>query len=240
MKKNLLVILILLSFSSIAQEIDQTRNFVLLSSGKLVYSNKLELKAPIFKKNYIQTSKNKFMMNQVRFYNKDNTLFVNTHWSHNPTGSRFFAERIEKGKINVFELVTVNNSAPTFGPNGMMTGGGFGTETVRYYYNSGFKRTKKLNYANLSKEFKDDPLMLQELAPIKKSRNTRTIIYIVGGAAIAGGIASILIKREERLPAPEIAVIIGGGITFWVAHFMSKSESKKAVSAIQTYNLKHK
>ncbi|WP_114783159.1 hypothetical protein [Botryobacter ruber] len=244
MKKILLLLLGFIALHPVAfGQVDETRNFIYLYSDSVIYARTIDYKTPLLGGAHLIVDARKVKGELVKFYQNEKGFFANTS-NLNFTGGTTFSERIRKGKINLYELETVNYSPGHFSPGtGMYTGGG-SSRNIKNYYNIGFGELKKADYKNLSVDLGENPESLAHLNKYKSNTNTQTILYVVGGAAILGGIISFANSGEpqnnEVHATPNMTVpLIGlgiGGASLWTSYLISLSKPKHLRSAIDAYN----
>lgn len=220
-------------------QVDESKSFVYLYSDSILYG-KVEYKPTLFGENYFLIDSKKISVDNVKFYKADTIFYANTK-DITLLGYSYFAIRIVKGKLNLFEEIKTNYQPPMMNMAGGMTGGGV-TSTTYAYYNKGYGPLKKAKYLNLVSDLSDNTKSLNYLNKFKKARNIESILYAAGGATFIIGVIS-LIKKTANIP--EVAkpntsgsfALMGGGAGCMLAGYVfSISKYNHLKKAINEYN----
>ncbi|MGE4288070.1 MAG: hypothetical protein AB7E36_05225 [Salinivirgaceae bacterium] len=167
------------SFSSLSSPKDSTPsldgNYLYLFTGTIISGKTVDLKQPFIGYPYLLIDEKKIDAHEVKFFSNDEGFFANTIRLQGLSTS-FFARRVRKGHINLYERTTYNATAlsygyagtPGFGGHGTYgTVGGFGVGAslphTKFYYNKGFDDLKHLDFYNLRNDMADNPLALSAL-----------------------------------------------------------------------------
>jgi hypothetical protein len=236
--------------------VDETTNFILEYNGKVTYSNRsIEYKEPLFKKNYLKINDTKFSLESVQFY-KTGEMFYGNIMDPNYPSSAGFAQRIIKGKINLYEKTTLNTGY-TYGTS---IGGGTSTPmmtstiTKKNYYNIGYENLKKTKYKYLINDLSDNPVSVIKLEKYNSVRKKETLFYVIGTALAVGGLfTSFEITGEtqsslnfetgsfeetdvHKLKPVNLTIgLVGLGINL-VNYLINRDKFKYIESAIYIYN----
>lgn len=243
-RKVLLFFLILWNIGLIFGQVDENKNFIYSFSDSVIYGRIIEYKTPFLGSSHFLVDSKKIQPDLVKFYRNETGFYANTK-TVNFSGTSSFTERIRKGKINLYEKETTTYSPGHFNSTTGMYSGGMITKNIKNYYNKGFGDLKKANYQNLNLDLSDNPASMIYLNKYKSVRDAQTVLYIVGGATLIGGFATLINKIQntdsnDSEPEPNVtgslvAVGIGAGC-FWVSYFMSFSKPKHLRNAIDAYN----
>lgn len=190
MGKIIIYMLLSIQFTAYAQEFNTTsKHFIYKYNGEIINAKSIDYKAPLFKKSYLQYDGHEMDTKEVQFYQVEHGFFINLK-----NIRKGFAERIIKGKINLYEQTTTTTTWTNngFGPGMPMTT----TNTTRYY-NFGFGEVKTANYDNLMTDMQDNAKSIEHLSKYQKTKNRRTIWYVIGGAAMLGGMLTAIEKTGE-------------------------------------------
>jgi len=229
-----------LSNSSFAQNIDETKSYIYTKEDKLIYGKKIVYKTPFLATNYFLVDTIKHKPTDVKFYKNSKGFFANVSYQVGlgPTG---FAERVSKGKLNLYKKEVSMYNPGHMGPHGMMMGGGFSQNTIQYY-NRGFEELKKAKYKYLVKDLADNANSMKLLGKYKKNRNIATGLYIAGAAVGITGLVGFIKKTSNTAGKPEqdtsvnTTLMISGVGTMLVGSIFSFSLNKKVEDAIDAYN----
>jgi len=236
----------LIIFLSILQktlfgQINENKDYVYFFTDSILYGN-VDYKKPFIGAAYLKVDSLKIQLDKVKFYKNQTGFFANSK-NINFSGTSSFSERIRKGRINLFEKENTNYNPGHFTSTGMYMGGTTST-TILNYYNRGFGDLKKANYKNLSMELADNPESLIHLNKFKSVQSTQNVLYVVGGALVVGGLATLINKTKDvdydTEPSPNVTsniVTIGlGAGCFLVSYTMSFSKPEHLRKAVDAYN----
>lgn len=192
LQKTISIIFLLVCTHLIAQEkIDESKYFIHTYDGEIIYTKYIDYKTPLFKRNYFKINGEKIEERVVKFYRAENGFFGNIK-----DFGGGFAERIIKGKINLFEHI---NTYTTNVPNA----NGFGSPmmttntVVNRYYNSGYNSLKVADYENLSVELASNSKSIEILNDFHTAKKKRVMWYVIGGVATVVGILTAGKKTGE-------------------------------------------
>jgi hypothetical protein len=238
MKRILLALILLFSKTIISQN---SNNFIYLFSGESITSDKIEYISKSFSSSYFIVNGKEFKSGDVQFYQNKDGFFANTK-KLTFSGSSSFSEREITGKINLFNKEFVTNST-IMGGNGMVMGSTGPNSTISYYYNKGeFGELKKSNYSNLKIDLNENLESISHLNKFKSVKLRETLLYIVGGAVMTVGVAS-LINKTSNVPedvTPKTGgsfVIIGIGFGTLITNYLTTINKHKHIKkAIEVYN----
>ena len=219
-------------------------NYIYTYKNDIIYGRIIEFEEPFIGfPIYMLVDSEKYSLNEIKFYKNETGFHANTK-NTGISNSSNFIERMRKGKINLYER-TSNYNPGYFNSSTGTYSGGLGTVSIINYYNIGFGDLKKANYQNLTIDLADNPESLIYLEKYKSIKDKQKLLYIVGGAAIIGGFATLINKTKDwdgtdSEPEPNVTgniVVIGiGAGCFWVSYFMSFSKPKYLRKAIDEYN----
>lgn len=181
----------------VAQEVDQSKNFLYFFNGTVQYAKTIDYKRPVFLGSAsFRVDQDKQAVTNVKFYKNETGFFANTV---NITGSNLFSERIRKGKINLYETAqTVYNPGTYNAGTGMFMGGGGSSTKLKYYYNKGFEDLKRANYTNLLVDLADNPESMKHMLEYKKVKNTQTGFIVAGSGLVLVGIIKFLSSSSNE------------------------------------------
>lgn len=242
MKKIILlhILVIVLTGNLFSQEVDETKDYIYTKFDEIKYANKVTYKKPFLGSGHFLVDSIKYKMNDVKFYKNMTGFHANTFFYPGLSGGGF-AERVSKGKINLFNKEVSGYNPGHMGPNGMMMGGGFYGGTIQYY-NKGFGPLKKAKYRYLVNDLADNQKSMEFLAKYKKRNNT-TLSLFIGGAAVAViGLVGFIKKTDNIDPTPNPnttgnSILMGAGVgTMLVGSFISMSGPDYIQDAIDEYN----
>lgn len=208
-------------------------------SGKIIYHKKT-----LLEDSYFLIGSKKYSSSIVKFYKNETCFYANTR-DVSFSGSSIFAERIRKGRINLYEHETTSSSPTYYSASAGMYTSGISTKKINNYYNKGFVDLKKTSYKNLVYDLDDNIESSIYLKKYKSVRDAQTILYIAGGVTLISGLATLIHKTKDwdgsdSEPEPNVTgsiVAIGlGASCFWVSYFISFSKPKHLRNAIDFYN----
>lgn len=231
--------------------------FIVNVSNEIIAGRNIEYLKPFLGSATIQIDSRNMAPYVVKFYKNEEGFFANTQ-DVSINGNSEFCQRVKKGKINLYETVKTTQSMGSyhtvpgaygtvgFGPSGGgMYVGGFSTTHIKNYYNIGFSSLKKADYNNLSLDLASNPESMIHLEKYKSVKKSQTILYIVGGVTLIGGVATLINKtkdwdgtdatQEPNVTANIVSIGIGAGC-FWASYFISFSKPKHLRNAIEAYN----
>lgn len=222
-------------------QIHESKEYVYLFTDSVIYGN-VDYMQPFFGSAYLKVDSLKVQLYKVKFYKNQTGFFANSK-NINFSGTSSFSERVRKGRINLFEKENTTCNPGHFTPTGMYAGGTY-YKTILNYYNRGFGDLKKANYKNLSVELADNPESIVYLNKFKSVRNTQNVLYVVGGAILVGGFATLVNKTSDvdydTEPSPNVTgnlVAVGVGMgCFLVSYAISFSKPQHLRDAIDAYN----
>lgn len=240
----LLTFLTIWNMSSIFGQVEENKNFIYFFSDSVIYGRIIEYKTPFLRSSYLLVDSNKIQLNLVKFYCNETGFYANTK-TVDFLGVSSFTERIRKGEINLYEKVTITTYPDHINYTTGMYTVGMPTKNIKNYYNKGFGDLKKANYQNLSLDLADNPESIIYLNKYKSTRDAQTVLYIVGGATLIAGFATLINKTtdwdgSDSQPEPNVtgnlvAVAVGAGC-FLVSYSIGFSKPKHLRSAIDKYN----
>lgn len=241
---TLLTFLTLWNISFISGQVDENKHFIYFFSDSVVYGRIIEYETPFFGNTHFLVDSKKIQPDLVKFYRNETGFYANTK-TVSFSGTSSFTERIRKGKINLYEKETTTYNPGHFNPSTGMYSGGMATRNIKNYYNKEFGDLKKANYQNLSLDLSDNPESMIYLNKYKTTRDAQTVLYIVGGATLIAGFATLINKTkdwdgsdsqtEPNVFGNIVAIGVGAGC-FWVSYFIGFSKPKNLRIAIDRYN----
>ncbi len=235
--------------------IDNSKNYLFLKNGTVKYfDSNIPVKGSIIKKEYIDLGNEKLQNSQVSFVKNGTSFFANIS---DLDSCHDFVERIDTGKINLYEYTEdVYNyvpAAPGFGGFGA-----FGYATVskkqHQFYNSAFLPLKEVTYANLMEDLAKNKASVDYLKKYKKNKTTQIILHTVSSIAMIAGILtssegtgefetgfnSDTGRFEEtevrNIKGANLAVGLTGFVTNIVTYFVFKKNKNNLNKAIEVYN----
>jgi hypothetical protein len=242
----ILVISLLCSQVFLAQDVDETKNYVYLFNGSVQYGTIVEQNNGLFMGGKIRVDHNEFSAKEVKFYKGETGFYANVG-NLRGGGSRNFAQRERKGKVNLYKLVQTYYSSggytPGFGGMGGGYYGGGGMRTsITYYYNKGFGDVKKAIYRNLVVDLSDNRKSMAHLTYYKKAQNAQLGCMLGAFATFIGGsvlmFSSLSAKKPgERTTLAPMYIGFGGGIALGIASAVyAVKKHKHLKAAIDAYN----
>jgi hypothetical protein len=229
---------------ALADSIDRAHPyFIYTYDGRVIPGRIIDYKKPLFEEGYLEVDKQKIFQEVAKFYVNETGFYANLK-TLKLSGRSEFAERVRKGKINLYTLVKYN-TAPGFGggPNGMVMTGSVTTKTILNYYNIGFADLKKANYKNLLADLQSNPNSMIHLNKYKSNKGAVTALYVIGSAVLVVGVTSLYNKTKDPNITPEpnvtiniVALVSGAGI-IGLGTLVSTLNDKNLVKAIDEFNL---
>jgi len=243
-KRNVILLLMVLFLNAgiYGQTYDKHKDFIYTISNQLIYADKVEYVDPFLASSYIMLDSIKYKLNSIKFYNNSDGFFANI--SLKGGFSSRFAERIEKGRINLYEnwVSSPGHMAPTGFNGGMMMMGG-GRSKIQYY-NKEWGDLKKASYKNLIVDLADNEESMLFLKKYKIKRTTANIFYIVGGAIALTSIYNLYQGTKQYSTHPytdkqrkrtESIIFVGLG-TVMVGSIITFGSGNNIKKAIEAYN----
>ncbi len=230
-RKTQLTLLVLFNLSFLYGQVDESRNYLYLFSDSVIYGRIIQYKKQ-FVKPYFLINSTKVKPDLVKFCKNETGFYANLK-NLNTWSSPDFAQRIRKGKINLYESRVIYT-------NGM-------PKKIYNYYNKGFGDLKKANYENLHIDLSDNPESEKYLDKYKSFRDGEVLSAIIGGVAVIAGFATLISKTQSgddygygEQTEPDVTgsiVTIGlGTACFTVTYILNLSKPKHLKSAIDVYN----
>jgi hypothetical protein len=197
-------------------------NFVYTFNNDIITGKIVDYREYVFGKKHLLVDSVPVYFDEVKFYKTNEGLYANTR-NLSSTHKSVFAERIEKGKINVYSQL-------------VPTGGGiYGGQATAYYYNRDFEYLREVTYSNLLIDLRDNNEAMKTLKRYKSNN-----IILIGGVAGAAILGAGLISWANRDPNwggnPPPALIVGGLVISGsiVIHFATKAGTLR--KSIRIYN----
>lgn len=244
MKKIIVLGFVFVSTLVFGQNDSPKEKFVYLFSDSLVKSHMVEFRYQYNDKSYLVTDSGRYRVDLVKFYQNESGFFANTK-ALNFSNASIFAKRIVSGRINLYEIVKVRTTPGSIEAYGVLSPGTTSIK-IKNYYNKEFGDIRKANYHNLLNDLADCPESVGYLVRYKNIRNTQTVLSIVGGALIAGGLATLYSRTKDvnrndpnyKEPniRPNLAVAMVGAGCIGMSYYISFSKHRKLKSAIDAYN----
>lgn len=227
---------------SLAQRIDESKYYVIYFNDSTVhYCNYLELKKPFIGTEYFVVDSMRVVPAKVMFYRNERGFFANTKML-NFNGNSYFAQRISKGKINLFEEHTITHYNYFNPQTGMYTGGGV-SQKFTFYYNKGLGEVKKSTYKNLLPDISDNLQAVIHLNKFNSLRKTQNTLFSIGAALVVGSFISLVHRTNinwETEPHPNLtanAIFAGIGVGCTTAgYIISLNKPKHMRKAVEVYN----
>jgi len=231
----------ILSVLSVMAQIDESKPFVYLQNGNVVYSNSIRVSQGLFKEKLV-IDKKKYEMNEIKFINEGNGFYANTLGVYGKKKSAF-AERTVKGPINVFEMVEVSVTST---PRG-------GTSTTRrnlYFINSAYNNLSYMRPKNLEPLVKNNEQSMIHLNNSKRYYKKTIILgsvalasFLTGLTSFAIGLATVeddafgsfSIKPVPTFIIPAIGIAVGFG-TGIACNKSNKKMEKEMLKSIDVFN----
>jgi hypothetical protein len=237
MKKLLMIVMACYGLTASAQEVDQSRNFIYLNSDSVIYADRITLRPDLLGSLQLRVDSRRIPIRDFRFLNNEDGFFANILAKTSIIETAYFAERIIKGRINLFQPVVYYPQAHgySFRSRGSWVAGG----SLRLYYNKGFEDLKTVNYRNLQADMSDNPESIALLEGYRKSMKTKRALYIASGASIlVGTIASLALFDKNFNTASSVGFgLLGAGVVFATSGvYVNMASSRKLENAFDTYN----
>lgn len=187
-----LIVLYTLCGSITYAQPDESRDFLVLYSDSVIYANRIDLERDYTGSLRLWVDSRSVPAGQVKFVNNNRGFFANVK-EFNTTGETRFSERIRKGKLNLFEMRTIdwenyhNPAVYSTSPS----------VERKNYYNIGYSRLKKTNYVNLSIDLASNPESMSFLKKYQNIRRAQTAMYVTAGLSVIGGVIALLSENDE-------------------------------------------
>ncbi len=218
-----------------ADSIDNlNKYFIYTFSDEILYGDNISYEIRFFELPFVKYDAKKIDPDNVKFFKNERGFYANTKFI-NFSGHTDFTTRIIKGRVNLYETEKIRYGSYSrgkyfYGPTVM-------TKKIKNYYNIGFRELKNVNYRNLSIDLSGNPESMTYLKKFKSISNTQSILYVAGGALIAGGVISLLNKdMEEPNISPDLIAIGLGGVCIFVSATLSIPKLGHIENAIDTFN----
>lgn len=244
MRKILVPLCMLISYCVYGQISMNSEGFVYLFSGEKVNASSVEYREHFMGGGYFVVGKERFSADLIKFYQDERGFFANTK-RLNFSKKSIFSKRIMNGKVNLYERVKFHTTPSYKDANGFYNPG-TSSVTIKSYYNKGFDDLKKANYKNLSIDLTDNSESIRYLNKYKKIRNAQTVLSIVGGVLVAGGLSTLYLKTKDvnyndpnhknpNITPNMLVAVIGGGF-IGASYYLSFPKRDKLKKAIDAYN----
>ena len=223
-------------------QIDESKQFLYLQTGEVVYSNKITQTQGLFK-DYLNIDNRRFELKDIKFINQGSGFYANTRGVLTKRKS-IIAERIEKGAINVFAVEIVSTMRTN-------SGGSSTFHEKHYLINKGYDNLQKMNTRNLGPMVQGNNESIMELGKAKSYYNIELITSITGVTcfAVAFGVFFTGLAQSTNaspydpnggfdskyLIIPGIAVGVGAILAF-ASNKLDRKRNKSLRKAIEIYN----
>lgn len=199
MKKLLIIVLACYGLHAGAQ-VHPSENFVYLYSDSVIYARNVKLRPDFFNSLQLRADSRRIPLEQVKFFNNENGFFANTR-KLNFGRNIAFAERIQDGKINVFQLIAYETITNDLGYWDRQTRRE--PVSIQMYYNKGYADLKKVNYSNLKVDMAGNAQSLDFLEGYRKSMRLSKIFYTTAGASVIASLVTFLVTGSQSRDIPE-------------------------------------
>lgn len=208
--------------SEIAKEV----KYIYLHKDSLIIGTEL-YREQFNGQDYIYLDGKTYKTQTVKFFKNEFGLFANTTKFYT---SGLFAEAIEVGKLNLFELnhtlaIPIRNEFGDFQE----------VPKNSTYYNIGFGDLKRTTYANLILDLADTPTAMLHLKKYNAVRRNQNILYVLSGIFGVAAIASFSSDSESAL-ALGIGSALVAATTTTIAISIGLKKKSHLQKAIQAYN----
>lgn len=218
---------------------DESKNFLYLKSDSVIYGTNIYYKTRNFGSSYFLVDSVKINPINVKFYKTKSGFYGR---SDNMEVNPVFAVRVIKSKINIYKTDTLYSSYRFYPSATGMSSSGL-VINKQHFYNKGYGDLKKMSYRNMKADLSDNPESSLHLNKCKTVRRNTTVLYSAGFALIVGGLVGLIAKTSnvpENSPEPNltgnfVAMGLGTGCC-WAGYFVSLSQAKHLISAINSYN----
>lgn len=225
----LITVFAFIGFSVSAQNEVPDQPFVKLKNGELHKGSLFEMDKKWFKASTVYLDSTSFKLKEVTFYRgNDNDLYGRI-------GRNLYKCIHNANNMYIYKIVSTGTSAPTsYNPGSPATGANFraGTPTisVKYYFNRGLNKIKKVNVNNLLNEMEDnkEAHRLIWLAHQKQNYSKIALGVFVAGAAIS------ILPLENKYPSAKLIpfISVGGLVTCLV---FNNQKWKTTYKALKVY-----
>lgn len=220
-----------IGFSLSAQNEVPDQPFVKLKNGELHKGSLLQVNRKWLKESTVDLDSSSFKLKEVTFYKgNENVLYGSI-------GSNFRASIYNKNNMNIYKVLSEGMSpSSSYNPGAPATGSNFkaGTSTtnVKFYFNRGLDKIKKVNATNLLNEMKDN----EEANSLIILANKQKKNAIIALGIFAGSIISypIVVFAAPGIGTQFIgAISVGGLITSLV---LNNQKWKTTYKALKIYS----
>ncbi|MBD0327753.1 MAG: hypothetical protein ICV68_15060 [Pyrinomonadaceae bacterium] len=167
--------------------------FIGLANGQRIYARKLQMKSPIFKKDFfIVNDSAQYDLAGVQYFQNEEGFYTRVHNSKRSD----FAKRSSVGRISKFYTAktSYNNYGP-YGYGGYGFGGyGYNVPTTRlvYYFSKDGGPLQDLNYQNLRGALSDNAGSMELLERYRRSKRIETGLTVAGAGLFVYGMINSL------------------------------------------------
>lgn len=211
--------------------------FIGLNNGQRVYARKLQVKSPIFKKNFVLVNDSaQYDMAAVQYFQDEEGFY--TRISHNKRSD--FAKRVSVGKISKFytSKTSYDNYYPgMYGAYGY-GGYGYGMPSTRrvYYFSKDGGPLADLNYQNLRGALVENAGSIEVLEKYRRGKRLETGLTVLGSGVFIYGLINSLkspVAGAVRQADPTLYLGLGLAAIPWIMNLFQKDRLNEA---IELYN----
>lgn len=170
-------------------QVDESRNFVYLYSGSVIYGKNIRLRHDFFNSLQLRVDSKPITLQKIKFFKNDEGFFANTK-GQDALGQIRLSQRIIAGKINLYQerpyTTFLDHTSQVHNERGIKT-----------FYNKGYGDLKKANYNNLKIDMADHAESMDLLENYRKNVNTSNKLYIAAGASAVASLVTFLVGAKD-------------------------------------------
>ncbi|QCR23931.1 hypothetical protein [Pontibacter sp. SGAir0037] len=224
-----------------AQAQSESRYFVQLQNGQMVYADKLKFKSPLFKQDHFLLNDSlKFSISSVVAYQNADGYYARIAYGNR---SDSFAKRILEGpRISKFFTTTYDYYNSGFSPYGYGYGyGGFGmgggpSRRRIYFFSKDGGALMPFDYESLSEALSDNASSMLLLKRYKQDKLIHTGISILGAGILAYGVINSINNTNEYGQTRLNPTIYAGAAIIAVPFAIQLFQKDKLTQAVEVYN----
>lgn len=221
MRKSALILCYFISTICLAQNIEQSQNFIKFFSGSIVYSDDISIENGFLQDPHFRIKNQKFRFDHVEFY-KNYTLLLANIKDLNSGKSKFVRQTIT-GDVNLYTHTKKRSLIEKYNT---------------YYINKGLEELKRVDYEILESYIGSNPNCLNTLNEYRIVERNNKIVNTITALVIGVSTVAIAFKPEYApLRQHIIPILSGPTITSLIyRNSVKKKKQKLILKAINTYN----
>ena len=213
---------------------------IYFNDGNKLIADRVDLRLGAFNRYHLLADGKQIQADKVKFFENYRGFFANVTEFDYFQNTRF-AERVEYGRINLYR--NYQQYYLLDDERYVNQWEGLGSQSRPLYYNKGLERLKKMTYANLMVDLRDNPQSMDFLAGYRKKRKASFTYFGLAGARLLASFVTFL--HDDRTTSGALTsrsdgvsyALMGAGATFGLlGGFKYLQSESQFAQAIEVYN----